>query len=75
MLALAWRFSGADPFATYHHLGSDYRPLGEPDAEPLTPLSARRHKAFIYACAAWCAEQEIERTKAQAGVSSTRRVR
>ena len=49
------------------------RPFGEPDAAPRSPSSIRRYKAFIYGCAVWAEEQDIEKVKAQAGASSSRR--
>jgi hypothetical protein len=58
----------------YHGLDSNYRPWGEPDASPVSPASVDRVKQFTYGCATFAEEELVERAKAAAGMSTTRRV-
>lgn len=44
----AWRYGEADPFALYHGLGADYRPLTDPSAPRRLPTFPGRVKLFIY---------------------------
>lgn len=57
----------------YHHLDENYRPIGFPDSEPSLPAHPRRVKSFVYGCALFAEETDIDRTKAIAGVPASRR--
>jgi hypothetical protein len=51
-----WRYGNEHPYLVYNDLGPDYRPIGEPDAEPRYPPHLARVKAFVYACGLYAHE-------------------
>lgn len=64
---MAWEYGGADPYLTHHGFGEDCRPLGMPEADPAPPAYPERVKTFLYACAMFADEREVQKVKALAG--------
>lgn len=74
MLAIAWRHSGASPYAMFNGLDSTLRPWGHPEFDPAPPAYPSRVKSFTYACAVYAEEMDLERLKLMSGASVARRV-
>ena len=56
-----WRFGAGDwleVFRVFNGLGEDLRPVGQPSAPAVRPLSVTRYKHFLYACAKHAAKVE-----------------
>lgn len=62
MLALAWQ-RGEDPYRLYYGLDEQYRPVGDPDGDPMPPAYWVRVKAFIYACGLFSEENTAKRSR------------
>jgi hypothetical protein len=56
-----WRYGGGDwlaPWRVYHALGQDFRPLDDPDADPLLPRWPSRYRNLLYGMAKAAAVME-----------------
>lgn len=56
MLFYAWQQAGTDPYQLYNDLDADYRPIGQPNADPRPPQFPERVKAVVYAFAMYARE-------------------
>lgn len=79
MLCFSMMELGADPYRLYNGLGDDYRPLGQPDAEPRPPQFPERVRAFVYACAMYARElarkDRMEQAQATGAAAQGQRLR
>lgn len=57
---MAWRFGQHHPYALYHSLTPQLRPMEDPEGEPRPPLFPWRVKLFIYGLGMFANEVESQ---------------